>query len=73
MMTTAAQRKAAIVKKAKARLRLEQLRYLSEQGVPLQEAAERIGMAYGGARKLLRREVGTSCWPIPALLTEPHQ
>ena len=52
------------VARANSNLRFDQFLKLSQSGLSLNDAIEVVGMSEGGARRLLRRHLGNSKWPI---------
>lgn len=63
-MMTRAQHKGQLTMSLRAKQRLNTARTLSQAGVSLKDAAERIGMKQKGLEELLRRNFGTQRWPI---------
>ena len=63
-MRTSAQLRGAMVQKARARLRFQQVCQHSEAGSTKRETATAIGITVGGIDSMLWRELGTTAWPI---------
>ena len=51
------------MRRAKARLRMEQARQHAAEGHSLGETAAAIGMTNAGLKNLLFKVTGTTCWP----------
>lgn len=56
--------KGAIVHKARANLRWQAVRDISDEGGTIEDAAERIGKPVKFVQSLIYRKVGTQAWPI---------
>lgn len=58
------QLRGSVARKAKANLRFQRARDISDAGGTIEDAAEATGMTIGSIRQLLYTRVGSKCWPI---------
>lgn len=63
-MRTRSQARGALIQKARARLRYQQVCQHSAAGSTKQQAAAAIGITTGGIDSMLYRELGATAWPI---------